>query len=775
MRRIDGGLRAFHLDITMSIERKIDTANIDGALRILYSASAPDAIHDAADGDTHPPCHPNTRMEILERLRKWSQEDNSSQILWMHGPAGTGKSAIAQSFCEELQARNRLAGSFFFRRGHPSRGNGTKLWPTIAYQLALLSPQFKTAVGLRLTTDPALLDKAILVQLQRLLIDSYAEASSRRSLVMVLDGLDECEGETRQQDILQSIAKSLSSQPLLRVLIVSRPEAHIKELFCEPPLQLFEQLNVLGSMEDVRVYLVDEFKRICKTHSIMATTSSAWPEDQLIQHIVAKSSGHFIYAATVIRFVEDKDFDPVERLAIVTQLQSHDDDLSPFADLDQLYLQILNMAPHRSRLSRILSVVAAGFTDRLNVDNIGELLGLKPPEILLTLRRLHSLINIGDRLLKPDDPSSSTEKVISIYHASFLDFLHDSGRSKSFCFTDSDRQNLAVDMLTCLANASENDDTEPASFFPFQLKFIQYLPFLSTTELTPQVANLLHRMSYEWTNSFHFPRHKTQHLRLWLERQQAPANLLGRWDNYCLVAEFQRHCFDATFMPPVASSELPNTTVTLNYIRSVTSSQQIRIIQLYFLACLPKTPTSFRTFCLPGTRVILGLSWKEIESIVTGLPNAPAEWEGDTSSWKSAFIATVSNPTLMRSLHPDPTLESTALWCLNNIDRQPRICRWFPPAWSCILRSCPPSSDLLHVLRAVQGEIPSFIRAEQEVYPPREFSPAPNRWHDILQWLQTFSEPPLDMIEYVESHLPVDYVGDIDDNMWLLWKEFTGW
>ncbi|KAK6991571.1 hypothetical protein R3P38DRAFT_2533478, partial [Favolaschia claudopus] len=55
-------------------------------------------------------------------------------------PAGTGKSAIAQSFCEELQAQTSLAGSFFFKRGHPSRGNATKLWPTIAYQLALISP-----------------------------------------------------------------------------------------------------------------------------------------------------------------------------------------------------------------------------------------------------------------------------------------------------------------------------------------------------------------------------------------------------------------------------------------------------------------------------------------------------------------------------------------------------------------------------------------------------------------------------------------------------------
>ncbi|KAK7001574.1 hypothetical protein R3P38DRAFT_2649778 [Favolaschia claudopus] len=739
-------------------------SDVNTALRILYSASAPNATHDAADGDTRVPCHPNTRMEILEHLTKWSEDNNSSQILWMHGPAGTGKSAIAQSFCEELQARNCLAGSFFFRRGHPSRGNPIKLWPTIAYQLALLFPGFKSTLGLHLTTDPSLLDKSISSQLQKLVIDSYTEASSSRTLIMVLDGLDECEGETRQQDILRSIAGSLTCRPSLRVLIVSRPEAHIKEVFCEPPLQLCEQLNVGGSMEDIHVYLVDEFKRIRKTHSIMTTTSSVWPEDHLIQNVVAKSSGHFIYAATVVRFVEDKDFDPVERLTVVTELRCPDDDFSPFAELDQLYLQILNMAPHRSKLLRILSVIAARFTDRLHVDGIGELLGLKLGEILLTLRRLHSLINVEDRLSKANDPPT---KKISVYHASFLDFLHDPGRSQSFCFTDLKRQNLAVDMLTCLANPSEDDDDpECSSNFPFKL--VQYLPFLSTTELTPRVANLLHRMSYEWIDSFYFPRHcnETQDLRPWLKRQQAPAHLLNRWDKYCLLAEVQRHCSSMQF------EETLDTTITLDYIRSVTSSQQIRVIQLFFLVCLRLSPMFIHKFCITGTRVILGLSWKEFESIVAGLPSAPPDWEGDTSLWLYTFIASISHPTRMRILHPDPTLENTARWCLNNIGRRPRISRWFPPAWSCILRSCPPSSDLLHLLCAVEGEISSFILQDIEEQTRDRWPVAPH-WHNILQWLQTFPEQPLDMIKRVRNQLPVDYVGN--DKVWLLWKQSTGW
>ncbi|KAK6969025.1 NACHT domain-containing protein [Favolaschia claudopus] len=455
MRRIDARLKSFHLEIIMSIDNKIDNSNTDAALRILYNASASDATHDASDSFTRAPCHPNTRVTILDHLTAWSKDtsDSAPQILWMHGPAGTGKSAIAQSFCEELQARTCLAGSFFFRRGHLSRKDATKLWPTIAYQLALISPSFKAALAMRLTSNPALVNKSLSAQLQRLIIDPYhdADTSDDCNLVIVIDGLDECEDEARQQEILCSLPEFLASLPRLRVFIASRPEAHIKKVFTRGVFSCAQHLNVQGSFEDVRVYLTDEFERIRATHAEMASISGPWPGNKIIRHLIRESSGHFVYAATVIRFVEDSDFDPVERLAIVTRLQSQQEDsnyVSPFSALDELYLQILSMVPSRPQLSRVLAVIAADYTTRLSITQIGQLLGLKPTEILLMIRRLHSLIEIKieDR---PDRPAG--QQYLSVYHASFLDFLSDPSRSRRFHFSDEDRQNLATDTLEALS------------------------------------------------------------------------------------------------------------------------------------------------------------------------------------------------------------------------------------------------------------------------------------------------------------------------------------
>ncbi|KAK7000225.1 NACHT domain-containing protein [Favolaschia claudopus] len=423
----------------------------DIALRILYDASATDATHDAGESFTHPPCHPNTRLEILDHLTTWSQDtsDSASHILWMHGPAGTGKSAIAQSLCEELQAQHSLGGSFFFKRGHPSRGNAAKLWPTIAYQLALISPSFKVAIALRLTSDPSVIDKSLPAQLQRLLIDPYddADASNNRSLVIVIDGLDECEGDVRQEEIVRSFP-NLASCPMLRILIVSRPEVHIKQVFGEAALSSCPHLTVPGSYNDVKLYLTAAFEEIRKDRGVVA----GWPEKDLIRRILDESSGHFIYAATVIRFVEDKYCDPVDQLAIVTELQPSEQNsnfVSPFPALDELYLQILRKVPVQLPLSRVLSVIAAKFNSNLSIAQIGQLLGLKHKTILLTIRPLHSLIEIEE---------TGGDQHMSVYHASFLDFLCDRNRSQNFHFSDIDQQDLAKNMLDALSKDSSHND-----------------------------------------------------------------------------------------------------------------------------------------------------------------------------------------------------------------------------------------------------------------------------------------------------------------------------
>ncbi|KAJ7190688.1 hypothetical protein GGX14DRAFT_381872, partial [Mycena pura] len=439
---------------------------------ILHRAIAGDAFHDSADRYPQPRCHPDTRLKMLDMLRDWAHgkgppknwtaedhdlapedlefcEDQGSRLLWLNGPAGSGKSAISQSFCQKLQADSLLGGSFFFKRGDPLRGNVKKLFPTIAYQLALLSPSFNHFVSQRMESDPAIVDRSLVNQLQALIVEPCRNSAPPQPVIIVIDGLDECEGHDIQEEILRSVAHAMHEEHIsLRFFVASRPESHITEIFREPALEKFHHsLFIDQSFKDVRKYLEDEFNRIRREHRFtMATIPSPWPSSGTIEDLVEKSSGYFIYAATVIRFIDDKNFRPTDRLETVLGIKECDSE-SPFDSLDQLYLQILSLVPlnSRSQLLRILTVIAAELW--LHPFHIDQLLELKMGDCHLILRGLHSIISV------PGPEHGIDRGYISIgHHASFLDFLNNPIRSGTFFVGGTQqRMELAGDILNALS------------------------------------------------------------------------------------------------------------------------------------------------------------------------------------------------------------------------------------------------------------------------------------------------------------------------------------
>ncbi|KAJ7806265.1 hypothetical protein B0H13DRAFT_1929698 [Mycena leptocephala] len=150
--------------------------------------------------------------------------------------------------------------AFFFKRGHLSRGNENKLFSTLAYQLSLHFPELKRVISQVVEADPSITNRSLSIQLQRLIIEPCRLNLHGHTLTLIIDGLDECEGQNIQQEILRSIGRVMHDKFLpLRFLIVSRPEPHIGEIFIG---MLHNALNVNQSSEDVRKYLLDEFARI---------------------------------------------------------------------------------------------------------------------------------------------------------------------------------------------------------------------------------------------------------------------------------------------------------------------------------------------------------------------------------------------------------------------------------------------------------------------------------------------------------------------------------
>ncbi|KAJ6525214.1 hypothetical protein B0H19DRAFT_1199523, partial [Mycena capillaripes] len=273
------------------------------------------------------------------------------------------------SLSQRLADAKRLGGTFFFKRGHPRRGNAQVLFDTLALQLAVNVPQLKPRISRAVEENPT--------------------------------------------------------------LVGSRPEAHICEVMEGPSFRgVYRKFNVKQSFDDVRTYFRSEFAKIHHDHSTMASVPTPWPSEAIMEQLVDESSGYFIYATTVIKFVGDKHFRPTARLKIITD-GTETSFQSPFGALDQLYTQILSaVPPPHNHLVAILRVV---------------ILGMEPGDAELSLRGLHSVVQRNE-----------WEK-LEIIHASFRDFLSNPSRAGSFYVRDSaGLQNLARSILTELSYMYED-------------------------------------------------------------------------------------------------------------------------------------------------------------------------------------------------------------------------------------------------------------------------------------------------------------------------------
>ncbi|KAF7372810.1 NACHT domain-containing protein [Mycena sanguinolenta] len=366
-------------------------------IEILHRVVAVEVIHDSAESYPQPRCHPETRTKILQDLCEWALdgvarrsetsirwhygcEDRGGPILWLYGPAGAGKSAIMQSLCGDLETAGQLGGSFFFKCGHAACSNAKTLFATIAYQLAVRVPCLRAPIAQIVEHDPSIAMRTIVVQMRKLISEPCRNYRSRRPVTILIDGLDECEEQDIQVEILRIIRHS---SPPFYFIIASRPEAHIRDMFKSPVYAgNYFSLNVEQSFDDVRKYLSDEFSRIHHEHSIMAKIPRPWPSFDILENLVNKSSGHFIYAATIIKFIDDKNYWPTQRLAVVLGSNSQG---SPFGALDQLYMDILTSTPRQSELIPILgrnTVTIAWAAFHASVTIRGQSFHINPPCII---------------------------------------------------------------------------------------------------------------------------------------------------------------------------------------------------------------------------------------------------------------------------------------------------------------------------------------------------------------------------------------------------------
>ena len=239
-----------------------------------------------------------TRLHIFEKIKLWLDDRTSeNRVMVISGDAGMGKSVISAVVCQRMQNAGRLSGSHFCQHNKARHRNPKIMLQSLAYQLSELLPEYKRelvkALSRNLGEDINNLEVGELFELlfEEPLINVDVPG---RSLLMVIDGLDESEYKGRNE-LLDVMANHFSTLPgWVRFCVTTRPEiniAHRLKKFNPVLLEQDDEENV----QDIRLFLEKQLSNVIQ----------AGCKEVIIDALVRKAAGHFLYAYLMVDFIKE--------------------------------------------------------------------------------------------------------------------------------------------------------------------------------------------------------------------------------------------------------------------------------------------------------------------------------------------------------------------------------------------------------------------------------------------------------------------------------------
>ena len=392
--------------------------------------SATKATFNSSNRQHDPICLPGTRVDVLNEITAWVNSDDERCVFWLNGMAGSGKSTIARTIARQCYEQDCLGASFFFSKGGGDVSDARKFFTSIATQLANTSDAIKSCICEAIEKQRDIANKGLHDQWHQLVLQPLSKLDSNfpHSLILVIDALDECDDENNIRAIVQLLAEARSLRNVrLRVFMTSRPEIPIRhEFYHIPEIQHYD--FVLHSIprsiidHDIFIFLEHNFGNFRQGRPL----APSWPGKQAIVHLVRKSGGLFIWAATAYRFISEGGPFIEKRLSRV--LQGDASATKPEKQLNEIYITVLKSSIRSSYdeeeekdiyelLSGTLGAIVILFSP-LSVVSLAQLLDTPQKDIELTLADLHSILDIPQDQARP----------VHLHHPSFRDFLLDKDR-----------------------------------------------------------------------------------------------------------------------------------------------------------------------------------------------------------------------------------------------------------------------------------------------------------------------------------------------------------
>ncbi|KIK17096.1 hypothetical protein PISMIDRAFT_15367 [Pisolithus microcarpus 441] len=421
-------------DIQINVYHVREDLNLEG---MAYAAGA--------GLNTTKKCLDGTRREILKDITQWitSRDVNAPRILWLHGQAGRGKSAIAHTIGSLIQDMGAPGACFCFAHDRQSERQEEKILTTIARDLADREPAFRRALSDIVSNNLALKTTCDVVQQwERFIVEPLSKISGEivGNVVVIIDALDESGPDTSRRDILRLLttADAAGLPTNFRILLTSRPLPDIVRAMAAAP-----HVKAI-SLDDIPWKLVERDIKLFVSMGLKGLPSIGVEE---VQNIINKSGGLFEWARVACEFIR-----PTK--AGATPKERYDDLMALEVEegktlLDETYFTILEggIPKSGSIIKRYRSVMRQVVMthERLPMAALNCMREKYPN------KQDHYDINLILEFMSPVlggvmDHSSPIRPL----HASFYDFLMDPSRSGVYSIDVSDAKDLAFATLQIL-------------------------------------------------------------------------------------------------------------------------------------------------------------------------------------------------------------------------------------------------------------------------------------------------------------------------------------
>ncbi|KAI0301914.1 hypothetical protein B0F90DRAFT_1716338 [Multifurca ochricompacta] len=286
-------------------------------------------------------CLPGTRKRYINRIWEWIRGSDEPMLCWLNGVAGSGKSSISHELAATLHAKRQPYSCFFFRQDDASLAvSAIKL---LAYGLSFVSGLRELIIQAMEQTNDTRINLTMEEQFMALIVTPLQEFASIcpfLTVVLVIDGVDECPAEIRPS-FLAAIHSGVPRLPSsVKMFFASRPRGDVRG-FVEDlkPLEINVAVGVGQDDGDVEQFLQHELLGICKAAGLERT----WTASQIKRDAAALSSkacGLFQWAKLASALLTER----VRPREVIARILNVDASSTPEVNLDALYTEVLDIA-----------------------------------------------------------------------------------------------------------------------------------------------------------------------------------------------------------------------------------------------------------------------------------------------------------------------------------------------------------------------------------------------------------------------------------------------